>query len=67
MDFSKNHSSPYVLGVLQDYPLYRQIYEGKKDTHYFLTQVQRNALQLKEPLYTKIRMYKIELPEGYLQ
>lgn len=54
------HSKPQILGVVKQYPLYRQIFEDTK--HHELNSVQLQRLGIQYKLQGQTRLFELEIP-----
>jgi hypothetical protein len=60
MHFPASVSRPTILGIVKQYPLYRQIYEDTKHTQ--LNGVQMERLGFQPPYDGVVRMFKLDVP-----
>ena len=60
MNFPVNVAKPTVVGIVKQYPLYRQIYEDTKHTH--LNEVQLERMGFKPSSDGVVRMFKLDVP-----
>ncbi len=55
---------PYVVGVLPNHPMYRQIYEDTKNEPLSVNQMER--LKFPFPNDSSVRLYEIQVPPSYV-
>jgi uncharacterized protein YqiB (DUF1249 family) len=60
MKFSTSTTRPNVIGIVKQYPLYKQIYEDTKYTH--LNEVQLERMGFKPVPNSVVRMFKLDIP-----
>ena len=65
MNFPPYLQHPYVVGVLPNHPMYRQMYEDTKNDVY-LTTSQMNKLRFPLPDESRIRLYELQVPPSYV-
>ena len=65
MHFPVSVSRPTVVGIVKQYPLYRQIYEDTKHTQ--LNDIQLERMGFKPIPNGVVRMFKLDVPVSPLQ